>query len=254
MRRRKNNKIFIIILVAISVILFFKYENSKIKSEQEMLPTPINIDGTEIKTKSIHDTTIKYMDITATYPTTGIGADKVESKIRSIIQTFKDDNLISDTQQEDIPTLNRDEDMQYILNINYSTTHNNNLITHRLDIYNFTGGAHGGNIVETYTFNNNGEQVNISDLFINPNIGIKNLSNKVITKIKSDPSYKEAIESEWFKDGTDPTVDNYATFMIEDTDIKIIFQQYQIAPYVYGNIEVTISLTELADNIKPEYK
>ncbi len=255
MRRKRNNKIFIWIIVIIAGFVIFKYINPETKFKQDISSIPpTDISNTNIETKNIHDTSAKYIDITATYPTTGVGAGIIESQIRSQIETFKKDNDFSSLSDDELEYQGFTIDRQYVLNIDYSNSHNDKLLTHRLDSYSFTGGAHGGNNVETYTFDSTGQQVNISDLFINPNTGLKNISSKVIAKIKSDPNYTEAISSEWFTDGTIPTAENYATFMINSVDIKIIFQQYQIAPYAYGNIEVSIPLSEIINDIKPEYR
>jgi hypothetical protein len=147
-----------------------------------------------------------------------------------------------------------DDGRQYALNINYSSSHNTKLITHRLDIYNFTGGAHGSNTVETHTFDTLGKEVTISDLFTNPEEALKVIADKCVAKIKVDPNYKDNLDMDWLATGTAPTAENYASFMIDGANIKIVFQQYQVAPYVYGNIEVPIALSELKSFLKPEYK
>lgn len=251
---KKNNKTFILIVIIVLGIVIYKYRSFYNNPVQDTLPTPVNIDGTEIKTKDIRDTSVEYLDITATYPTTGVGASYVEGKVREQIDIFKKDNDFTDTSAEDISTMNLDKDREYTMNISYATSHNGKLLTHRLDIYNFTGGAHGGNMVQTYTFDSLGKQVEVSGLFTNANTGLQTLANKVVAKIKSNTDYKEAIASEWFTDGTAPTADNYSAFMIDGANITIIFQQYQIAPYVYGNIEVSLPLSELASVLKAEYK
>jgi hypothetical protein len=252
--RRKNNKTFILIVIIVLGIVVYKYRSFHNNPSQDSLPTPVNIDGKDIKTKDIHDTSAKYLDITATYPTSGVGASYVEEKVREQIDIFKKDNDFTDTSAEDISNMNLDKDREYTMNINYSTSHNDKFLTHRIDIYNFTGGAHGGNIVQTYTFDSFGKMVEVSDLFSNPTTGLQTLASKVVAKIKSDPNYKDAISAEWFGDGTAPTADNYSAFMIDGANIKVIFQQYQIAAYVYGNIEVSLPLSELASVLKAEYK
>ncbi|MCD7895117.1 MAG: RsiV family protein [Planctomycetaceae bacterium] len=38
----------------------------------------------------------------------------------------------------------------------------------------------------------------------------------------------------WFKEGFEPTRDNYAAFVLKPDGIEVVFQQYQILPYAFG--------------------
>ncbi len=50
----------------------------------------------------------------------------------------------------------------------------------------------------------------------------------------------------WFAEGFAPTQDNYAAMALVPGGVRVVFQQYQVLPYVYGMPSVFFSLDELA--------
>lgn len=55
------------------------------------------------------------------------------------------------------------------------------------------------------------------------------------------PNPNEILE----ESGLAPTVENFGVFYLKDESIDWIFGQYQVAPYVFGEIKVSIPLSEL---------
>lgn len=218
-----------------------------------LAPSSSNISD-ELGIEKIEDKTAPYLDISAQYPTTGIGSAYVKQNVLDIIQAFKTENDFSKTPAAELANIGLSADRQYQLNIKYAVANGKNTITHRIDSYAFTGGAHGGNFVETYTFNKDEKLLSINDLFVDPVKALDLVSKKTVDYINNNPDYKDGLPTDWFDQGTAPTIENYAAFELTKDTLVIIFQQYQALPYVYGNIEIPIKLTELSAVLKPEFK
>jgi hypothetical protein len=56
---------------------------------------------------------------------------------------------------------------------------------------------------------------------------------------------------ELFKEGLTPTAQNYATWNLVPEGIRFTFNEYQVAPYVFGPQEVVISFNDL-DKFVPD--
>lgn len=52
-------------------------------------------------------------------------------------------------------------------------------------------------------------------------------------------------DEDWFTGGTEPTPENYAAFALVPEGVKVIFQQYQVLPYVFGMPQAIYTLEEL---------
>lgn len=202
----------------------------------------------------IEDKTAPYLDISAEYPTTGTGSAYVKQNVLDIISAFKYENDFSKTSASDLAFIGLSADRQYQLNIKYVVTTGKNTITHRIDSYAFTGGAHGGNFVETYTFNKDEKLLSINDLFVDPAKGLDLVSKKTVEYINNNSDYKDGLPTDWFDQGTAPTLENYSAFELTKDTLVIVFQQYQALPYVYGNIEIPIALVDLSSVLKQEFK
>ena len=46
--------------------------------------------------------------------------------------------------------------------------------------------------------------------------------------------------------GADPKLENYRVFYIHEDKIEWVFGQYQVAPYVFGEIKISIPMKDLA--------
>ncbi len=202
----------------------------------------------------IEDKTAPYLDISAEYPTEGTGSLSVAKNIKDIIQAFKTANDFSEFTPQELENIGVSDERRYQLNITYTTTTGIHTISHRVDSYAFTGGAHGGNFVETFTYTPDEKLLSINDLFIDSTKGLELVSKKTVDYIKNNPDYADGLPTAWFDEGVAPTAENYAAYELTKDTLVIIFQQYQALPYVYGNIEIPIKLTELSTVLKPEFK
>lgn len=135
---------------------------------------------------------------------------------------------------------------KWSLNITYKTYEDKNISSVVLDIADYTGGAHGGLAVTSLNFDKSGETLMLGDLFKEGTNYLSKLSS--LSKSKLEASVGK--EGTWITDGTKPITDNFKTFYLRDGNLYIIFQPYQVAPWVNGTPEIKISPDEIKDIIK----
>ncbi len=117
-----------------------------------------------------------------------------------------------------------------------------------LETYDFSGGAHGITVDETFVFDaRTGKQITFDDIFHTDAAG-KNiydyLSDLSLTALKlKDPNLETYTFAE---DGTKPVADNFKVWTLESEGVHVIFGDYQIGPYVIGRPEVVIPYENLA--------
>lgn len=162
--------------------------------------------------------------------------------------------------------------MQYQLDISYTFSKSNmfNLTTYVFTLYEYTGGAHGGTNLATFTFGKNGRIAieDILDINDNKDIEISRLIEKKLVSVLGDSSSPETINEglglAYLRE--DNTIDlakcncdgyffgsNLQNFVVTDNGIRFIMYQYQVAPYSAGMPEVTLSFEELKPYLKSEF-
>ena len=140
--------------------------------------------------------------------------------------------------------------------IYYSLERKINVVTDTIGIfsialneYSYLGGAHPNYLKQYINFEvKSGKELKLSDLFSkNYNLILTNLAERKfrqMEELSADSSLKEAgyfFENEKF------TLSN--NFIVTPREIIFYYNPYQIAPYVYGPIEVPVSLSEVKDII-----
>jgi hypothetical protein len=153
---------------------------------------------------------------------------------------------------------NPEEPFDFILNWT-SVQVGSQYINFVIDIYYFSGGAHG--ISEIMAFNYdiiNKKEIPITDFLGNSQQALQKLSElaagNVITQFESKGVEIDNFMNQMINDGTKPTNENYENFNFKNNSLIIYFQQYQVAPGAYGPVTVTLSKTILEQNsIKSGY-
>jgi len=153
--------------------------------------------------------------------------------------------------------------MQYELDIQYDKYESNakGTVSYVFKNYEFTGGAHGGTGLKTYTFNENGlvDLATILNFTFQNNVAMTRLLESKLEgqlgELHNEEMLNEGLGLAFLKaDGTfDKTKSdgfdfrsNFDNFVILDEGIKFIFGQYQVGPYAAGMQEVTLKWDELA--------
>lgn len=130
---------------------------------------------------------------------------------------------------------------------------NNKYLSFVINIYYYSGGAHG--ITEVDTFNYDliaKKEISITDFLGSSQSALEKLSQlssaEITSKIESggvtiDDNLKQMISQ-----GTQPTTDNYQNFNFNYNSLTIYFQQYQVAPGYIGPVIITFFKDTLVSN------
>ncbi len=125
-----------------------------------------------------------------------------------------------------------------------------NILSIRKTLYQYTGGAHGGTMIDYLNFNlQNGKEINLSDIF-------KDDYKPALDKLGEEPFrefYKlkpnDDFEASgfWFADNKFSVNE---TFGFNTEGIVFQFNQYEVAPYALGAASITIPYKQLKEIIK----
>lgn len=241
--------IFILLVIVIVLgYLFIKKDRGEapeyIAPEvSEELPTDreeeSEIDGLVPIEKSISEENEIYK-IDAKYPS--FGFNNIDSEISSFVQkqvaTFKSENSESYPGQS----------AKYLLNTKYRVEVTDSLSV-IMTIETYTGGAHGNLFIKTFVYSDVAERMSIGSFFSPGSNYLTKLSE--ISRVKLG----EKSEDVWFDEGTEPISSNFEAFYIsEEGNLNIIFQPYQVGPWVMGTPEISIGFDELKEVLNEDYR
>lgn len=140
----------------------------------------------------------------------------------------------------------------FVANVTFDIKENeNNILSIYTIYYQYSGGAHGYNNDITYNIDlSDGELIELKDLF-KENVDYKNIINKKINKqidemIEANGESTPIYEFKGIKDNQ--------PFYLQDNNLVIYFELYEIAPYAAGIPKFEIPLKELKDVLSEKYK
>ena len=155
--------------------------------------------------------------------------------------------------QEQLQDLGFTDGRHYELSIKGEPWHYKTLSGMMIELYTFTGGAHGSTVYVPFINNDVGIPVTLGMLFAPDTTYLERLSDLVREPLKAQLEENQMYVEEFFNEGTAPSEGNFFIDKIGDEGITFIFQQYQVAPYVAGTPRVTIPFETLADMLNPAY-
>ena len=127
---------------------------------------------------------------------------------------------------------NYDPDFQTDFEVKYNTDRKLSIL---MSSYIFTGGAHGSTAVESYNYDlKEKKRVYLTDILQTPS-QVKKVQHYVFTYAKARP---EIFYPDLKKE--DIHLNENTAFFFTDEGIALVFQQYDIAPYVSGNQVIKI--------------
>lgn len=132
----------------------------------------------------------------------------------------------------------------YELTSNYIVKNKNEILSLYIDYYQYTGGAHGITTRKSYNIDmDKGNKIKLANLF-KENYDYKCFINKIISEeISKNPNnYFQG------KDGF-KGISEEQGFYIEDGNLVVYFDYYEIAPYAFGMPEFKIPLKIFKDNL-----
>ena len=166
----------------------------------------------------------------------------------SIMKFFNESQKQAEEYNNALPEVEN----KFVANVDFDVKKNSdNILSILIKYYKFAGGAHG--YYENVAYNidiRNGNFLTLGDLF-KEDIDYKNAINEEIRiqieeLIKSDEQNKGVYE---FK-----SIEDKQKFYIQDDNLVVYFDLYDIAPYAAGIPEFMINVNKIDHILKPEYK
>ena len=177
--------------------------------------------------------------------------DKYTYKIDIYETTFPNVNKkIKDWLDEKLEEFKQYENYNEIKNdfyTDYELHEYNGIYYLQYTIYSYTGGVHYFLINKQFTYNKNGEILELKDFFNNDNYLeiISKLSYEELVKIGANE------DKNWLKEGTKPILENFSLYYFDKEGLHLTFPPYQVAPWASGPIKITIPSSKLVKIIKP---
>lgn len=160
--------------------------------------------------------------------------DELNAKEKTEAEKFKEENK---TNIREFIKEFKEESAEYSYDSSTTCTHHSDKYLSLLNnIYTFTMGAHGGTIVSGYTYDiKTGKKLTLKD-FIKDMDELKKFLKEWVKNQKDDIFYPEAGE----------TIDKCFNgeyelqFALVGKELRVYFQEYDIAPHAAGIIEVSV--------------
>lgn len=177
-------------------------------------------------------------------------AEDINSSLDSIVKSIIEEFV---KQATDVPEI-KDLDTESELAINGMGWVNNNMLL-CTQLINFTyikGTAHPMTTNTTYNYTSNGEgPLSFSSLFKNDKDYLNYISTICIKDLSAKLNDKDDDNSDMILDGASADEKNFSNWSVKDDTLIIIFNPYQVAPYVYGMQNVGIPLSEIMEYLDP---
>ena len=121
-----------------------------------------------------------------------------------------------------------------------------NHISFLLNVYQFTGGAHGSTTLIPITYSKQTKKLLSLEEALQParKDWLSVLSAEARKQLNAQVQKQKFASSEdWISKGTEPVKENFAIFKLEKNSVRIIFSQYQVGPYSSGMPEIVVPRT-----------
>ncbi len=240
-----NKKQLIVFIGSIIIIAIFVMAGlNKTKQENIVVDNTQQIEdfAKEIEKVSINEES-EFWQIKAFYPKVNSPAltETFKLYVENQISQFKED---TSWVKDGIATQNT----ALTLDIDYKNISSTNFQNYVFSNSFYTGGAHGMHIRKTFNYNKKGELITLTKIFNNEVEGLQKLSSLVQKELLK----RDGAQKDWIMDGAGAKEENYQSFIINDDGITILFDQYQVAPYSDGQIDIYIPFENIKDFIKKD--
>lgn len=108
------------------------------------------------------------------------------------------------------------------------------ILSAKMEIYQFTGGAHGMTVTYGLNFHRDGTPVTEEEALGLTGKSLEDVSAEAMKQLN------ERFGLVQFPEGAAPSAENYSTFVIGTSSVNFIFQQYQVEAYAAGMPEITL--------------
>lgn len=130
--------------------------------------------------------------------------------------------------------------------------HEGSFLSYQFKVYSYMGGAHGNTVTTNRVFDMSSQNtVTLSNLFNEESLSVVADNLRQALAIQNDcQTVDELIQSGiFFSAGEIEPNDN---FLLDNKGLTWIYDPYEIAPYAYGPVTVSLSWNQLVDLIDPD--
>lgn len=130
--------------------------------------------------------------------------------------------------------------------------HEGSFLSYQFKVYSYMGGAHGNTVTANRVFDMSSQNtVTLSTLFTEESLSVVADNLRQALAIQNDcQTVDELIQSGiFFSAGEIEPNDN---FLLDNKGLTWIYDPYEIAPYAYGPVTVSLSWNQLVDLIDPD--
>lgn len=123
-----------------------------------------------------------------------------------------------------------------------------------LTTYSYSGGAHGMTTFQTWTYSPETGRVYELGQIIDQNT---ESAAFVFEQVQATAAaHKSGLfdDATWLAEGSGTAWDNYQDFYVTETGVTFIFEQYQVASYAAGTLEVSIAWADLEPYLRGGFK
>lgn len=213
----------VFLVVAVALAAYFispRLPFSEEEPQEVQQPVPV-------RTETLAEKTDAY-SIDMKYPQFDIPA--IDIKIKAGVDAFVEEFKKEATER-------KGTDVPYELTSSFAGTYvDNEIISTRLTVSRFTGGAHPGTFVYGLNYaKDTGKEIGLKSVLA--------LIGATLTQVSehSSAELKKKLGDSFIPQGATPTEENYWMYSINDKGVTFIFNEYQVAPYAVGPQRVSFA-------------
>lgn len=221
-----NKKIFILLILSLFTVFYLPGQTIYAEGGYEVTSVPYCRENKVIK-------------IDARIPVVmGLENRVLQDRLNSqFLKEIIDFTLKINDEARDFLKMIRENDYplrQFSAYTDYKVTCKEKILSLTITYYQYTGGAHGLTFRISYNIDTvTGETLSLNDFFTRINIDREIVNKRIKEKIKKEPG-------NYYSDDVFKSVKDNQEFFIENNQLVIYFQQYEIAPYAAGLPEFII--------------
>lgn len=274
-----KNRLTGILLIAFFMMMFFSCKKSNKKTGDSIVFDSVIV-ARQIPLLETNDTTLPFSDVEIkfTYPIKFGNVEDLESLQKIFIGTFFNDlQYDSLTPQEAVESYLKNYTEEYkslsnnfysdkqrlpegetpvwywyqLINTNKILFRNDSLLSYAVEYYDYTGGAHGSYRIMYFNIDlDNIVTISEEDVFV-PNYH-KTLTDKLVSQLmkQHDVTSTDSLLTLGYFNIEDIIPNN--NFWIDNEGLHYSFNQYEIAPYSMGVIDITIPYSEISEILLPK--
>lgn len=176
--------------------------------------------------------------------------EDINSKVKNKINQSSDmlDNLINEMSEDELKEFTGNRKL-YVGSEFNAVFQDDNYLSIKGFLFQYTGGAHGGSIFDNYTYDlNEAKLLDLSDLFKEDYEYIALIVSTIEREIEKEP------EAYYEDHSRLDELAREAKFYISKEGLVICLDTYSIAPYSSGPQEFLIKSETLKDSVKAKYE